>query len=181
MLWAAPVTAWLLPAFAPGVPALRVLALGAMLFGAGTLPGYFLLGTGHAPRLIVAGAVAAAVTAVLVFATAARAPNAAAVAGAAAIGYGLFAVLMVSLAARELFETNPERWWFAAASFVPALGAGGLALILGTVGPATSPGAALARTAVLALGYVPILWWFGRGVGIVRFARQWLSPRPSPA
>jgi O-antigen/teichoic acid export membrane protein len=181
MLWAEPVTAWLLPAFGPGVPALRMLALGAMLFAAGTLPGYFLLGTGHAPRLIVAGAFAAAVTAALVFGTAARAPHAAAVAAAAAIGYGLFASLMVALAARELFATLAERWWFAAASFAPALWAGGLALALGALGPPLSLAATLARTLGLALAYLPVLWAFGRGVGLVRFAREWLAPRPSPA
>jgi len=181
MLWAAPVTAWLLPAFAAGVPALRMLAIGAMLFAAGTLPSYFLLGTGHAPRLIVAGAFAAAVTAVLVFATAARVPHAAAVAAAAAIGYGLFASLMVSLAARRLFATTAERWWFAAASFAPALWAGGLALVLGMLGPPLSWAATLARTLALGLGYLPVLWAFGRGVGLVRFAREWLQARPSPA
>jgi O-antigen/teichoic acid export membrane protein len=170
-----------LPAFAAGVPALRMLAIGAMLFAAGTLPSYFLLGTGHAPRLIVAGAFAAAVTAVLVFATAARVPHAAAVAAAAAIGYGLFASLMVSLAARRLFATAAERWWFAAASFAPALWAGGLALVLGTLGPPLSWAATLARTAAFALGYLPVLWAFGRGVGLVRFAREWLQARPSPA
>ncbi|HYM81460.1 MAG TPA: oligosaccharide flippase family protein [Candidatus Limnocylindria bacterium] len=181
MVWAAPITAWALPAFRDGVPALRLLALGALLFAAGTLPGYFLLGTGHGVRLFAAGAAIALVTAAIVFGTAARFPHAGPVAAAAACGYGLFAATMVALAAPRLFAGASGRVGFAVQSFVPALWAGGLALAACAVGPAESVAAALARTAAVGLGYVPVLWWFGRGVGLRRLAHEWLAPRPSPA
>src|SRR5205085_1307819 len=43
MVWADPVVRALLPKFADGVPALRLLAIGALLLSGATLPGYYVL------------------------------------------------------------------------------------------------------------------------------------------
>jgi O-antigen/teichoic acid export membrane protein len=176
--WAAPLTARWLPAFAPGLPALTVLAIGALLLAAATLPGYFLLATGRGMRLLALGAGAAALNAALVFGVAARAPRPTPVAIAAAVGYGVFGLGLVTLAARELFAAAAARRDFLIASFVPALWAA--ALVLGAAAWVRAGGwaGALARSAIAGVGYLPVLWWLGRGVGLRRLAREWLAPRP---
>jgi O-antigen/teichoic acid export membrane protein len=180
-LWAGPIVARVLPAFQDGIPALQVLAIGALLFSIGTLPGYFLLAEGRAPRLLVAGAVAAAVTAALVFGIAARWPRAEAVAWGAAAGYALFGALVVTLAAPRLCDTVGERWRLAASSFGPVLWAGGLVLGLSWSGRHDSAPAALARSAAFVAAELPALWLFGRGVGLVRLWREWRDARLSTA
>ena len=179
--WASPITARLLPDFRPGVPALVVLALGALMLGAATVPGYFLLASGHAAQLLPFGTAAAAASAVLVFGVAARAPRPLPVALAATAGYALFGIGIVVLAARELFERPGERRAFVIASYVPALWASALVLAALAFGPTESWTGALARSAAVLLGYLPALWWFGRGVGLLRLAREWLIARPVPA
>ena len=173
--WAPPLTARLLPAFRPGVPALEVLALGALMLGAATVP------LPENPWLTVFDAAVAAASAVLVFGVAARAPRPLPVALAATAGYALFGIGMVVFAARELFERPVERRAFLIASFVPALWASALVLAALAFGPSESWTGALARSAAVLLGYLPALGWFGRGLGLVRLVREWLIARPAPA
>ncbi len=180
MLWAGPVVALALPAYREAVPALRLLAVGALLLAPSTIPGYFLLGSGHAPRLLAFGAAAAALAALLVFGVAARAPRPVPVALASAAGYAGFGLGLVVLAARELCAPGAERRRFVAASFVPALWAAALALAASRFGPEGSWPAALARSVVVVAGYLPALWWFGRGVGLKRLAREWVLARRIP-
>ena len=180
MLWAGPVVSAVLPAFREGLPALRWLAIGALMLAVSTLPGYFLLGGGHAPRLLGFAVAAAVLGAALVFGVAARAPRPAPVALAAAGGYAIFGMGLVVLSTRELFPPGAERWRFLAASFVPALWASALALAASRIGTEASWPAALARSVAVSAGYLPALWWFGRGVGLKRVAREWLLARTVP-
>lgn len=164
MLWAAPVIAWLLPAFRDGVPALRVLAVGALMLSVGTLPGYHLVGSGQAMRLLAPVGVVTLGAAVLVFAVAARDPRPVPVALAAAAGYAAFSAVMVAIAARALVDGTGARLRFALAGFAPAAWAGALALALaGRAGAAWN--AALLATLVFALAYLPVAAWLGRGLG----------------
>jgi len=179
--WAAPLTATFLPAFRPGLPALHMLAAGALMLGAATLPGYYLLALGRAPRLLAWGLAAAALNAALVFGVAARAPRPTPVAAAAAVGYAVFGIGLVLLAARALFDRPGARVAFVVASFVPAFWASALSLGAERLIPSESWSAALARCAAAVAGYLPVLWWFGRGVGLKRLAREWLAARPAPA
>jgi len=181
VLWAGPLIAAFLPAYREGVPAVRMLALASLLFAAGTLPGYYLLGSGRARLLLGVGWGVAAIAALLVFATAARAPRATPVAVAEACGYALFALAAVTLASRELCAGPVERLRFALASFVPALWAAFLALALGRLGDPFAARDAALRGAAFVLGYLPALWWFGRGLGLKRLAADWLTPRPATA
>ena len=180
MVWAAPVVATFLPAFREAVPAMRLLAVGALMLAAATIPGYFLLGSGHAPRLLVFGVAAAAVSTVLVFGVATRAPQPTPIAFASATGYAVFGLGLVVLSTRELFPPGGGRRRFLAASFVPALWASALALAACRIGPAESWPSAVARSAAVIVGYMPALWWFGRGVGLKRLAREWLLARLVP-
>jgi O-antigen/teichoic acid export membrane protein len=181
IVWAGPFVLRLLPAYRDGVPVLRVLALGALMLSAATLPGYFLMGSGFALRVLGVSVAALAVTATLVFVIAARDPRPVAVAVAASLGYALFALAMVSFAARELFGAARERAGFVLASLVPSLWTGGLAFAACSVGSETGWGTALARTGAVTAGYVPVLWWFGRGTGLRRFARDWIRVRAHAA
>jgi O-antigen/teichoic acid export membrane protein len=181
MVWAAPVVGWLLPDFREGVPALRWLALGALLLTAATLPGYFVLATGPRPALLAVAAGMALVTAALVFGVAARDHRPASIAMAATAGYGGFAVGLVALAAPGLFVGLADRIGFVIASFVPALWAGGLAIAACSIAGAGSPGTAALLSCALVIAYLPVLWWFGRGVGLGSLARSWLAGRPAGA
>ncbi len=177
MVWAAPVLAWLLPAFREGVPALRLLALGALILSGATLPGYFVLAGGPRGRLLAMGAATALLTAALVFSVAARDPRPAAIALAECAGYAAFALGLVVLAAPGLCDTAPERLRLAATSFVPPVWAGGLAIASCAVGAPESVVDAALRSVAVVVGYAPVLWWFGRGVGLGRLARAWLAGR----
>jgi O-antigen/teichoic acid export membrane protein len=177
MVWAAPLIGWLLPAYRDGVPAVRLLGLGALMLSAATVPGYFLLGRERMGGLLAVGAGAALLNTALVFAVAARDPRPASIALASTVGYTAFAVGLVILAARELHERAAERLDFALASFLPALWAGALALAAAAVGPPESPAASLVRSVAVFVGYLPALWWFGRGVGLKRLASEWLAAR----
>jgi len=181
VLWAGPLVAWLLPAFRPGVPALRVLALGASALGASSLPAVWLLGSGRAPTLLPVAAAAATAAGLLVFAVAARDPRPASVAIAAAGGYTIFAVTLVVTASRSLFAEAAARLRFAFESFAPALWGAGLSLGLAAVGPGDSAPAAAVRTLAFLAGYIPVLLWLGRGSGLWRLAREWISSRVAPA
>jgi hypothetical protein len=185
MVWAAPVIGAVLPDFRAGVPALRWLAVGALMLSAATLPGYFVLATGSRPALLLMSAGTALFTALLVFGVAARDHRPASIAMAASAGYAAFALGLVALAAPGLEPTAGARLRFAVRSFVPPLWGAGLALAgcawlerrAGSPAPAAGP-ALLLSIAVLA-GYLPVLWWLGRGIGLGQLARGWLSGRPA--
>ena len=177
MVWAAPVVGWLLPAFRDGVPALRWLALGGLVLSAATLPGYFVLASGPRPALLAVSVGMALVTAALVFGVASRDHRPASIAMAAASGYGGFALGLVILAANGLCATVPERLGFALASFAPALWAGASALAACAVPGSGSGGTPLLLSCAVVAAYLPVLWWFGRGVGLGRLARSWLAGR----
>jgi hypothetical protein len=119
----------------------------------------------------------ALVTAALVFSVASRDHRPASIALAAAAGYGGFALGLVVLAARGLYATVPQRLGFALASFVPVLWAGALALAACASVGAGSGAAPLLLSCAVVVAYLPVLWWFGRGVGLGRLARGWLAGR----
>ena len=175
MVWAAPVIGWVLPAFRDGVPALRWLALGALLLSAATLPGYLVLARGPRAGLLAMSAAMAVATAALVFGVAERDHRPESIAMAAAAGYAGFALGLASLAAPALHATPGRRLWFVIASFLPAVWAGGLALAgCALAGTVTAP-RALAISVALLVAYLPVLWWLGRGIGLARLVRGWFG------
>ncbi len=174
MVWVAPALAWWLPRYRDAAEAVRLLSLGALLLSAATLPGYWLLGSGRARSLLVAGLACAAATALLVFMVAARAPRPSPVALAACAGYGIFAAVIATLAARDLRPGPGGRWAFAVSSFLPALWIAAAAFVACRVGPVESVLAAGARTIAVALLYAPVLWWLGRGLGLRALAGRWV-------
>jgi O-antigen/teichoic acid export membrane protein len=180
MVWAAPVVGWLLPAFREGVPALRVLALGALLLSGATLSGYFVLAHGPRGRLLAVTAGVTLATVLLVVAVASRDPRPTAVAMASAAGYAGYALALVALGLRGLCGSAADRARFVAVSWVPALWAWGSALAACAVAGPESAGAAVPRSLAVAVAYVPVAWWFGRGTGLRRLAREWLVGRGSP-
>jgi O-antigen/teichoic acid export membrane protein len=173
MVWVAPALEWWLPRYRDVAEAVRWLALGALLLSASTLPGYWLLGSGRARSLLLAGLACAVATALLVFAVAARAPRPLPVACAACAGYGLFSVAISTLAARDLRPGPGGRLAFAVSSFLPVVWAAGAAFVACRVGPAESALAAAVRTAAVALVYAPVLWWLGRDLGLRALASRW--------
>ena len=173
MVWVAPALAWWLPRYRDAGEAVRLLVLGALLLSASTLPAYWLLGSGRARSLLLAGLACATVTALLVFAVAARAPRPSPVALAACVGYGAFAVAIATLAARDLRPGPGGRLAFAVSSFMPAVWAGVAAFVACRIGPAESVLAAGARTVAVALAYAPVLLWLGRGIGLRALASRW--------
>jgi hypothetical protein len=177
MVWAGPVVAWVLPAFREGVAPLRILALGALMLSGATLPGYFVLAGGPRGRLLVMAIGMALLTGLLVFWVAAHDHRPVSIAMAAAAGYAGFAIGLVGLAAPGLCADLAGRAWFVAASFVPGLWAGGLALAACAVGTPESPGAAVLRSLAVVAAYLPVMWWFGRGVGLRRLAHEWRAGR----
>lgn len=177
MVWAGPAIAALLPAFASGVPAVRWLALGALLLSGATLPAYFVLASGGAMRLFAVGAAAALAAVTIVFAVAARDHRPEAIALAAATGYGLLALGLVALSWPGLCEGLADRFRLLTISFVPALLAGGAAIAACAVGAGESAGLAAARSAAVLLALLPVLWWLGRGAGLRGLAREWLAGR----
>lgn len=181
VLWAAPVVGWLLPAYREGVPSLRLLVLGALMLSAATVPAYYLLGRGRIAALLTVGAASASITALLVFGTAARDPRPVAIALAASLGYATFAAGLIGLAAFELHRDGVSRVRFVLASFVPALWAGAIALVLSTRPAAGSVAGAALFTLVFGIAYLPVFWWFGRGIGLRQLAHEWLAARPAAA
>lgn len=175
MVWVAPALGWWLPRYRDAGESVRLLALGALLLSAATLPAYWLLGSGRARSLLPAGLACAAVAAALVFAVAARAPRPAPVALAACVGYGVFAVAIATLAARDLRPGPGGRLAFAVSSFLPAAWAAAAAFAACRVGPAEPVLAAGVRTVAVTLVYAPVLWWLGRGLGLRALASRWVS------
>src|SRR5262249_18620380 len=130
VLWAEPLVRSLLPAYTPGVRAMRVLVLGSLALSASTVPGYFLLATGHARKALAARPSPRAVSGAVVSPVAARRRAGAAIAVASAGGYALFALLILALAAGALWPTARARVAFVIASIGPAVWGGGLAFAL---------------------------------------------------
>jgi O-antigen/teichoic acid export membrane protein len=180
-IWAGPVITRLLPDYRDALPAIRLLAVGSMMLAAGTLPGYYLLAARRFRGLLAIGYLGSLVTAGLVFAVAQRAPAPGPVAGAAAIGYTLFATAVLGLASAEWVSGARARSWWMLLSLVPGLAAGGLLLSASRLGADGSWVVAAARSAVLVIGYAPIAIWLGRGVGLKRFLLEALRSRLSPA
>jgi O-antigen/teichoic acid export membrane protein len=98
-----------LPAFAASVSPLRILGLAALALSIGTIPSYFLLGSGRALRFIAVPAAATVLTAALVFGVAMRSPRPSDVAWASAAGYALFALAMLASAMPSLAPEPRER------------------------------------------------------------------------
>jgi O-antigen/teichoic acid export membrane protein len=163
MVWVGPVlTAWM-PRYAEAIGAVRLLAVGALLLSASTLPGYWLLGVGRGRSLLAAGLAATAVAAVLVFGVASRVPLPAPVAAASSAGYGLFAAAIVAAAARDLDPAPGGAWRFAALCFLPGVWAVSVVFAVCLWGTEASPVTALLRTAVVLLACLPVLLWLRRG------------------
>lgn len=174
-LWAGPVVARVLPAFVGGVPAIRVLSMGALLLAAGTLPAYALLGLKRGHRLLPAAAATVLVAGILVFVTASSAPRATPVAVAAGLGQALFGVVILLVAARDLVADPAGRRTLIAASVTPALWAAALVAALGMTG-GESVGAAAWRSGLFGLAYAPVMLFFSRGLGLWTLLRAWLVP-----
>lgn len=163
-IWAGPVIAALLPAFAAGIPALRILAAGALLLAAATLPGYTLLGLGRGLATLPWTAGAVVVGGTLIFSVAAASPHASSVAVASAAGQGCFALVVLVLGAREL-AIGAARWGLVLLSILPALWAVLLtAALLAVGGNGVQP--ALWRSLALVAGYGPLPRLLGRGIGL---------------
>jgi O-antigen/teichoic acid export membrane protein len=180
MVWAGPVVVRLLPAFAEGVASLRVLAIGALLLSASTLPGYGLLARGARLSLLTMSAFMLTLTALLVFSVAAHDRRPASIAVASAIGYGGFALGLLLLAAPGMCAGAGERPGFVVASLLPAMVAGASALAVCAFGGAETVPAALLRSLAVVVLYLPILLTLGRGVGLRRMTREWLTGRRVP-
>ena len=163
-LWMGPVVAWLLPAFMPGVPALRVLVVGAMVLATATLPAYYLLGLGRGREALAAAAVAGFLAAMLIFGVAAALPRAGAVAIAAAIGQALWAAVILWQGSAHLAEGGAARRTLCLASAAPALWAGACLLVLSGFGSET-PMTAAWRSLAFVIAYAPVLATFARAGG----------------
>ena len=166
MVWVGPVLERWLPQYRDAIGAVRLLALGALLLSASTLPGYWLLGSGRGRALLVSGLAAAAVTAGLVFGVASRAPLPTPVAAAACVGYGLFAAAIVAAAAPGLLPGRGGLRAFAVASFLPSLWAVAAVFVACSWGPEASLRAAALRTVAVALACAPLLWHLRRRLGL---------------
>ncbi len=170
VLWAEPAVRWLLPAYRAGVPALRVLACGALALSAATVPAYYLLASGRSRPLLACGAAAAAFTLAAVFWVAGHLRKPVLIACASATGYLVFALLLVGLAAWKLESSPNRRVGFLLASLVPALWGSALALGLSWPGLPV-PDSIWLRSALFLLGYAPVLQ-LARGVGLSDMARE---------
>lgn len=159
-----PVIARLLPEYRPGMPALRALAVGALLLAAGTVPAYVLLADRNTALRLEVGWAGALGQAVLVFAWAARDPRPESVAVAASLGFGLFSAVLVGLVAARWTPDPSARLRIVVFSFAPSLIMGAALLVACSFGDGASPWIALLRLlAVAAVGAV-VLAGFGRGL-----------------
>lgn len=170
MVWVGPALAAWMPRYGGATGAVRLLAVGALLLSASTLPGYWLLGSGRGRTLLAAGLAATAAAAALVFGVASRSPFPAPVAAASSAGYGLFAAAIVAAASRDLADGPGGRWGFALLSFLPAAWASAAVLLACRWGGEASAATALLRTAAVLLAYLPVLAWLGRGLRPARGA-----------
>lgn len=166
MIWSGPLVDRLLPDYRGGLGALRVLAVGAAMYSAGTVPGYYLLGATRFRALLGIAAAANLVTAAAVVGVAARHPSPTPVAFAAASGHTLFAAAVLWTAAREWFATSRERVAALAAGLVPGAWVAGSWFLIRRIGDDASPSAAALRTLAFAALYLPMLAWLLRGVGL---------------
>jgi O-antigen/teichoic acid export membrane protein len=165
MVWVGPVLSRWLPQYRDAIGAVRLLAVGALLLSASTLPGYWLLGSGRGRVLLLGGLGAVAATALLVFGVASRLPLPGPVAAASGAGYGLFAVAIVVAAARDLAPGPGGGWRFAVISFVPCVWMMAVVLVACLRGAESSFVVALLRTGVVALGWLPLHLWLRHSAG----------------
>jgi hypothetical protein len=93
----------------------------------------------------------------------------------------LFAATLVVTGSKSLFADAASRLRFAFDSFAPAIWGAALTLGLTATGADGSVPGALARSLGLLAGYLPLLFWLGRGSGLLRLAREWISSRVAPA
>src|SRR5207249_4402208 len=147
VLFAGPVVSRILPAYVGAMPAIRGLAIAAMLLTTATLPGYYLLASGRHGRLLAVGIPGTAVAAALVFLVASRAPDPGAVALAAAIGQGLFSLGVLVLGSFEWAPAAGARARLVLASLLPALVAGAAVTLASRWGSDDSPAVACVRVA----------------------------------
>ena len=166
-----PAVAQLLPSYRAGMPALRLLAIGAVLLAAGTIPAYALLAAGGRGRLLAIGFGGAALNAALVSGVASRAPRPDAVALAAGAGFTLVSLAMVLGVARMWCEGTAARARLLAASFVPPAWGALLTLAVCRAGDGSAWSVALVRAAALLAAYAPAVAFFGRGLGLRRLGR----------
>ncbi len=165
---AAPVVSAWLPEYGDGLPALRILAVGALCISAATLPGYALLASARSRTLVLGAAIATAMAALLIFAVAARRPEPAAVAVAATLGQALFALTVLGLFARGEFPGFGASARWVTAQLWPALAAGVAVQLVSAWGSDASWGhAALRALAMGALG-APL---------VLPLAREFVSSR----
>jgi O-antigen/teichoic acid export membrane protein len=177
LVWVGPVVVRWLPRYTGGIPAVRLLAFGALLLSAATVPGYWMLGRGRAWTLLAVSAACAVFTAALVFAVAERAPRPAPVAVAACVGYGAFALVLVSVAVRDLVADARQRLTFVVAGFLPPAWAGATAFAVCAIGPLAAPGAAVLRSLAVVALYLPVLAGLGRSVGLRDLLGSWRAAR----
>jgi O-antigen/teichoic acid export membrane protein len=168
-----PVIAWVLPDYLPGVPALRVLAFGAVLMAAGTVPAYALLAERNAALRLELGWGGALGQGILVFAWASRDPRPESVAMAASLGFGLFSAVLVSQVASRWSADPSRRRAIMVSSFAPALIVCPAMLIACSLGNGASWGVTLLRLIAVAVVAAPVTWAFGRGLGLGE-ARVWI-------
>lgn len=157
-VWIEPVVRWLLPAYAQGVGALRLLALGTVFFAAATVPGYALLASVRRARLIAVSAGSALISAALVFAAAARDPRAEPVAAAAVAGYAIFSILVLALASLEWERTVVARFRLVAESLLPGVALGVGTWILCSYGRGGAVSLAFWRSVPILLSGAVLLW-----------------------
>jgi O-antigen/teichoic acid export membrane protein len=181
LLWADPVVARLLPHYREGVTALKALCIGALMLSAATIPGYVLLAGPRRGALVRGGAIAAALSAMAVFAVAALTRRPLPVAIAEASGCALFAIVVILHVAEEWRGEERGRAGWVIASVVPALWAGALSLALDRVGERATWSAAIAQSFLFELGYLPVLFVLGRGIGLVGLVREWRDARSARA
>jgi O-antigen/teichoic acid export membrane protein len=180
LVWVGPVLAAWMPQYRGAAGAVRLLGAGALLLSASTLPGYWLLGSGRGRALLLAGLAATALAAALVFGVASRVPLPAPVAAASAAGYGLFAAAIVAAAARDLVPGPAGGWRFAARSFLPCAWAVALVFAACRWGTEASVATAMLRSLAVALAYLPVLAWLGRGLWPARAAEVAGGGAPGP-
>ena len=172
VLWAPPVLARLLPAFASGIETLRVLAIAALVLSTATLPSYYLLGRGRPRGLLVAAGIGVAIAALVIVGVASLDPRPLSVAWASTAGYAAFALALLAVATPQLAPAPRERVAMVAAALIPTGWAAGLLIALQ---PDTdvAVGTAARRSAAFLALYLPVVLAMGRRLEVGAAWRRW--------